>query len=112
MFKKFTHCLGHAMLIIIFLYTRVVSKVSFPVFFFMAFLEPNVKLQGDIIFEFLETLKIMWQSLYKNVQNAVLKMELLLHVVVPCEVCSVIHFPSAQNKSAVEIQQESVFGIQ
>ncbi len=34
----------------------------------------------------------MKQSLYKNEQKAVLKMELLLHVVAPYEVRAVIHF--------------------
>ncbi len=63
---------------------KAISKVSFPIFF-SAFCELiNVKLEGDIIFEFQETLKIMWRSRHKNVQNTVLKMELPLRVVVPC----------------------------
>ncbi len=51
-------------------------------------------------------MKITWQSLLKNVQNAVLKMELLLHVVTPCEVCTVIHSSPTQNKSAIELSIE------
>ncbi len=39
-------------------------------------------------------------------------MELPLRIVVSCKVCTVIHFSFTQNKSAVEIQQENVFGIQ
>ncbi len=50
------------------------------------------------------TVKITRQSLHKNVQNGVLKMELPLHVVASCEVCTLIYFSPAQNKSAIEIQ--------
>ncbi len=79
-------------------------KSKFP-YFFSIFCELiNVKLQGDIIFEFLETLKIMMQSLHENVQNTVLRMELPLRVVAPCEVCIVICSSPTQNKSAIEIQ--------
>ncbi len=48
----------------------------------------------------------MWQSLHKNGQNTVLKMELPLRVVTPCEVHVGIHFFTIRNKSALEIHRE------
>ncbi len=53
----------------------------------------------------------MWQSLPKNVRNAVLKMELPLCVVTPCKVCTVIHFSSTQNKSGIKTQKGNVFDV-
>ncbi len=48
----------------------------------------------------------MCQSFHKNVHNTVLKMELPLRVVAPCEVCVGIRFFNAQSKSAAEIHRE------
>ncbi len=90
-----------------FYYTRVVSKVSFPIFFLGILwtdqreiaVRYNFWVSGN-------TVKITWQSLHKNVQNTVLKMELPLCVVAPCNVRVGIRFFTIQNKSAVEIHRE------
>ncbi len=92
--------------------TRVVSKVSFPIFFLSILWTDQLEIvEGYNFWVSSNTVKITWQSLRKNLQNTVLKMELPLRVVAPCEVRVGIRFLPPKTNQLLKFIEKYVRAV-